>query len=323
MPFLVILVKIAPHRSCPLEPRRSCAGRNLAPRRHGCHVERSRNISRGTSAYPRRSPERVRASPFSFPYAALDPRAILVKIAPHRSCPLPRRSCAGRNLAPPVVMLSGAETSLGERRRTQDARQRESAPPHFHPLTRPDEAPGHSCENSAPSFLPPAPSFLRRQEPRPPGCHVERSRNISRGTSAYPRRSPERVRASPFSSSYAARRGPGPFLRRQGPRSHPHPVHPREPGSVTSAPFVVARDPVRWLHDRLVGSTHKPDLWFAAAAGLPPLPLGEGWGERGSSAQTLFSMRPLVSWSREAGRGLGNAPDQGDQGVQIGYSVHS
>ncbi len=72
------------------------------------------------------------------------PRAILVKIAP-------RRSCAGRNLAPPVVMLSGAgggaETSLGERRRTQDARQRESAPPHFHSLTRPDKALGHSCED--------------------------------------------------------------------------------------------------------------------------------------------------------------------------------
>ena len=39
----------------------------------------------------------------------------------------------------------GAETSLGERRRTQGARQRESAPPHFHPLTRPDKALGHSC----------------------------------------------------------------------------------------------------------------------------------------------------------------------------------
>ena len=65
---------------------------------------------------------------------------VLVKIAP-------RRSCAGRNLAPPVVMLSGAETSLGERRRTQDARQRESAPPHFHSLTRPDKALGHSRES--------------------------------------------------------------------------------------------------------------------------------------------------------------------------------
>ena len=77
------------------------------------------------------------------------PSVVPVKIAPHRSCPLPRRSCGGRNLAPLPVMLSGAEggaeTSLGERRRTQDARQRESAPPHFHPLTRPDEAPGHSC----------------------------------------------------------------------------------------------------------------------------------------------------------------------------------
>ena len=80
-----------------------------------------------------------------------------------------------------VVMLSGAEASS-------------------------QGVPRRSCENSALSF----PRFSARgeQEPRPPGCHVarsrRRSRNISRGTSAYPRRSPERVRASPFSFPYAA-----------------------------------------------------------------------------------------------------------------------
>ena len=83
---------------------------------------------------------------------------------PRRSC-LPAPSFLRRQEPRPLpVMLSGAgggaETSLGERRRTQDARQRESAPPHFHSLTRPDKALGHSCENSGPSFL-------RRQEPRP------------------------------------------------------------------------------------------------------------------------------------------------------------
>ena len=74
---------------------------------------------------------------------------VLVKIAPRRSRASARAE--SRNLAPPVVMLSGAgggaETSLGERRRTQDARQRESAPPHFYSLTRPDKALGHSRES--------------------------------------------------------------------------------------------------------------------------------------------------------------------------------
>ena len=173
-PFLRRQGPIVP-APCPILPALHRA-RRQEPRPPDCHVERIRNISRGTSAYPRRSPERVRASPSSSALRCpTRPRAILVKIAPHRSCTLPRRSCGGRNLAPlgSVVPAEAGTT--------------------------------------------------------PYGCHVERSRNISRGTSAYPRHTPERVRASPFSSPYAARRGPGPFLRRQGPRSHPHPVHPVQP----------------------------------------------------------------------------------------------
>ena len=125
---LVVLVKIA--------PRRSCAGRNLAPpvvmlSGAGGEAETSLGERRRTQD----ARQRESAPPHFHPLTRPDGS--------------PRRSCAGRNLALPVVMLSGAggeaETSLGERRRTQDARQRESAPPHFHPLTRPDGSPRRSC----------------------------------------------------------------------------------------------------------------------------------------------------------------------------------
>ena len=80
-------------------------------------------------------------------------------MAPRRSCPLPRRSRASARAeagtSPPACHVErsprfSAQHPLGERQRTQDARQRESPPPYFHSLTRPDKALGHSCENGAP-----------------------------------------------------------------------------------------------------------------------------------------------------------------------------
>ena len=86
----------------------------------------------------------------------------------------------------------GAETSLGERRRTQDARQRESASPHFHPLTRPDKALGHSCggRNLACRFRCSCGGRNLAAWGWGGPCHAERSRRRSRSIS--------RVRASPI-----------------------------------------------------------------------------------------------------------------------------
>ena len=157
----------------------------------GCHFERSAAESRSLSG--------------CFPPVIPAPSpVVLVKIAPHRSCPLPRRSCGGRNLAPPAVMLSGAgggaETSLGERRRTQDARQRESPRLPIFILLRGLTRPRRSCGGRTP----PPPRHPRRQSLHPSQMadSTRSTRNANANTAVGP--ASERRPTTPHSTIPAA-----------------------------------------------------------------------------------------------------------------------